>query len=326
MSERPPSLSVVAPCFNEQQVLPEFLRRMRAVCNGLECPYEIVLVDDGSRDATWPMIVAAAALDPRVLGVRLRRNHGHQLALSAGVAACTGQLILLIDADLQDPPELLPAMIASMRAEAADVVYGRRRHRNGETLFKRATAAAFYRVIGWLSDVEIPWDAGDFRLINRRVADLLTAMPEHHRFLRGMVAWIGGRQVPMLYDRDARHAGNTKFSLGRMLRFASDAITGFSRRPLQVATATGVLAALFSLCFGIYSMIAWLLGETVPGWTSLMAALGFISGLQFFMLGILGEYLGRLYEESRGRPLFLEADRAGRGLAATQKALADVIP
>jgi dolichol-phosphate mannosyltransferase len=192
-------------------------------------------------------------------------------------------------------------------------------------LFKRATAAAFYRFVGWLSDFEIPRDTGDFRLIDRRVADLLSAMPEHHRFLRGMVAWLGGRQVPIPYDRDARHAGKSKFSLGRMLRFASDAITGFSRRPLQIATGAGVLAALFSLCFGVYSLIGWALGATVPGWTSLMAALGFLSALQFFILGIIGEYLGRLYEESRRRPLFLEAERAGCGLALPQQTLSDAI-
>jgi dolichol-phosphate mannosyltransferase len=317
------ALSVVAPCYNEQSVLPEFLRRIRAVCDTLELPYEIVLVDDGSRDATWPIIASTAAADPRILGIRLRRNHGHQLALSAGLAASTGQLILLIDADLQDPPELLPAMIELMRAEAADVVYGQRRHRDGETLFKRVAAAAFYRFIRWLSDVDIPRDTGDFRLIDRRVADLLSAMPEPHRFLRGMVAWLGGRQVPILYDRDARHAGQTKYPLRRMLRFASDAITGFSRRPLQVATAIGAVAALFSLCFGIYSLGGWMLGETVPGWTSLTAALGFLSALQFFMLGIIGEYLGRLYEESRGRPLFLEAERVGSGLAATRQTFAE---
>src|SRR5581483_7721166 len=230
-----------APCYNEQQVLPEFLRRVRTVMERLGVHYEIVLVDDGSRDATWAVISAAAAEDPRILGIRLRRNHGHQIALSAALAATSGRWVLLIDADLQDPPELLPAMLELANSEGADVVYGQRRQRAGETLFKRTTASAFYRLIGWLSEIDIPRDTGDFRLISRQVADLLIAMPEHHRFLRGMVAWIGGRQVPMLYDRDARHAGQTKYPILKMLRFASDAITGFSRRPLQVATATGVL-------------------------------------------------------------------------------------
>ncbi len=309
------TLSVVAPCYNEQQVLPEFLRRMCSVVERLGFDCEIILVDDGSRDDTWAIIRAAALDHPHILGIRLRRNHGHQIALSAGLAATRGDWVLLIDADLQDPPELLPAMIALAHTAGADVVYGQRRERACETIFKRTTASAFYRLIGWLSEIDIPRDTGDFRLITRQVADLLTAMPEQHRFLRGMVAWIGGRQVPLLYDRDARHAGLTKYPVRKMLRFGSDAITGFSRRPLQVATATGVLAALFSLCLGGYSLVGWAFGQTVPGWTSVTGAIGFLSALQFVMLGIIGEYLGRLYEQSRGRPLYLEASRVGHGLA-----------
>lgn len=312
------NLSVVAPCFNEQEVLPAFLRRTKAVCEALKLPYEIILVDDGSRDNSWPIIAAAAAADPRVVGIRLRRNHGHQLALSAGIAGSAGALVLLIDADLQDPPELLPAMIERMQDEAADVVYGQRRQRAGETLFKRTSAAAFYRIIAWLSDIEIPRDTGDFRLITRQVADLLCRMPEHHRFIRGMIAWTGGRQVPFLYDRKERQAGTTKYPLRRMLRFAADAITGFSRRPLQVATGLGVLAGLSSILLAVYSLVGWIRGDNVPGWTSLISAIGFLSALQFFVLGVLGEYIGRLYEESRGRPLFLEAGRIGLGLLHRQ--------
>lgn len=312
-----PTLSIVAPCFNEEEVLPEFLRRVRAVAERVGFAYEIILVDDGSRDVTWSLIAATAASDPRVFGLRLRRNHGHQLALSAGLTLARGDLVLLIDADLQDPPELLPAMIDLLHSEGADVVYGQRRRRNGETAFKRGSAAAFYRLIGWLSDVDIPPDTGDFRLITRPVVDLLVQMSERNRFLRGMVAWVGGRQVPLLYDRDPRYAGQTKYPLFRMLSLASDAITGFSRRPLQIAMVTGLLAALFSMALALYSLIGWLLGATVVGWTSLMASIGFLSALQFLMLGIIGEYLGRLYEESRGRPLFLEASRVGRGLADT---------
>ena len=310
------SISVVAPCFNEEQVLPDFLRRLRAVVDRAGFAYEIVLVDDGSADGTWPVIDAAARDDPRILGIRLLRNHGHQAAVSAGLAAARGDLVLLIDADLQDPPELLPDMLELMQSTGADVVYGQRRERAGETLFKRGTASVFYRLIRWLSETDIPPDTGDFRLMTRRIANILVAMPEHHRFLRGMIAWIGGRQEPLLYDREARQAGTTKYPLRRMLRFASDAITGFSRRPLQLATATGLLAALFSLCFAAYSLFGWMLGVTVPGWSSLMAAIGFLSSLQFIMLGIIGEYLGRLYEQSRGRPLYLEDCRSGVGLAA----------
>jgi polyisoprenyl-phosphate glycosyltransferase len=314
---RPPdssSLSIVAPCFNEEHVLPKFLQRTKVVCNALDLPYEIVLVDDGSRDTTWQIIFEAAKADTHILGIRLRRNHGHQIALSSGLAAASGQLVVLIDADLQDPPELIPDMIDKLREANADVVYGQRRRRDGESVFKRATATVFYRMLGWLSETEIPRDTGDFRLITRSVADLLCRMPEHHRFLRGMVAWIGGRQVPLMYDRDPRYAGTTKYPLRRMIRFASDAITSFSRRPLQLATGVGGFAALISLCFGLYSLIGWWSGYVVPGWSSLMAALGFVSALQFLILGVLGEYVGRLCEESRARPLYLEWERSGQGI------------
>ena len=316
-----PTLSIVAPCFNEQQVLPDFLRRVAQVCTALSLRYEIVLVDDGSRDATWDIIVQAAMADARILGVRLRRNHGHQTALSAGLAASSGDLVLIIDADLQDPPELLPTMIDTMRSAGADVVYGQRRQRAGESAFKRITALVFYRMLSWLSDTPIPRNTGDFRLLSRPVVDLICNMREQHRFLRGMVAWIGGRQVPLVYDREPRQAGSTKYPIGRMMRFASDAITGFSRRPLQIATGVGVAAGFFSLCLGFYSVLGWCLGRAVPGWASVMAAVGFLSALQFVMLGIIGEYLGRLYEESRSRPLFLEWERTGHGLAAGHRVL-----
>src|SRR5436190_6137632 len=228
MTETRPQLSVVAPCLNEEGVLPEFLARMAAALDGLGGAAEIVVVDDGSRDGTWSVMTAAAARDRRIVAVRLMRNHGHQLALTAGLSLCRGERVLIIDADLQDPPELLPDMMALMDGvdgkAGADVVYGQRRQRDGESLFKRATAAAFYRLIGRMTDVEIPSDAGDFRLLTRRVLDLLIAMPERHRFIRGMVAWIGGKQVPLVYDRKARVAGESKYPLAKMVRFAADAI------------------------------------------------------------------------------------------------------
>lgn len=321
-----PSLSVVAPCFNEEEVLPEFIRRVQSVCDAIDCNYEIVLVDDGSKDRSWDIISAQANENPRIIGICLRRNYGHQLALSAGIAASTGALLLLIDADLQDPPEHLPAMIDMMKATNAEVVYGQRSQRAGETWFKRFSAMAFYRVIDWLSDIEIPKDTGDFRLITRRVADILSQMPEQHRFIRGMVAWIGGRQVAYVYDRMERHAGVTKYPLKRMLRFAADAITGFSRRPLQLATSLGVVAILISIVLATYSLISWALGDSVPGWTSLMSVTALLSSLQFFMLGVLGEYVGRLYEGSRARPLFLESARIGEGLRQMRPQLVDPSP
>ncbi len=311
MSELPhPALSVVAPCYNEQEVLPEFLRRIGAVLEKAAGVAEVVLVDDGSRDRTWDVMTAAAAADRRIVAVRLMRNHGHQLALTAGLSVCRGERILIIDADLQDPPELLPDMMALMD-QGADVVYGQRRQRDGESLFKRATAAGFYRLINRLTDVDIPADAGDFRLVTRRVLDLLLAMPERHRFIRGMVAWIGGRQVPLIYDRHARAAGESKYPLSKMIRFAADAITAFSVVPLMASMTIGWVMAAVGFGFFIYSMIGWLMHANLPGWTSIMAALGLLSGMQFLMLGIIGAYLGRLYDQSKGRPLFMIRDIVG---------------
>ncbi len=304
------AISVVAPCFNEQEVLPEFLRRVGAVLDAAGGTSEVVLVDDGSRDRTWEIMTAAAAADPRVVAVRLMRNHGHQLALTAGLSICRGERIMIIDADLQDPPELLPDMMAVMD-QGADVVYGQRRQRDGESLFKRATAAGFYRLINRLTDVDIPADAGDFRLVSRRVLDLLLAMPERHRFIRGMVAWIGGVQVPLVYDRHARAAGESKYPLSKMIRFAADAITAFSVVPLMASMTIGWIMALVGFGFFVYSMIGWFLHENLPGWTSIMAAMGLLGGMQFLMLGIIGAYLGRLYDQNKGRPLFMIRDIVG---------------
>lgn len=310
MTDARPALSVVAPCFNEEGALPEFMRRVAAVLDSVGDAAEVVLVDDGSRDNTWKVMTDAAAADRRVVAVRLMRNHGHQLALTAGLTVCRGERILIIDADLQDPPELLPAMMVLMD-EGADVVYGQRRIREGETLFKRVTAAAFYRLIGRMTDVDIPLDAGDFRLVTRPVLDILLAMPERHRFIRGMVAWIGGRQVAIPYDRRARAAGESKYPLGKMIRFAADAITAFSVVPLMASMTIGWIMAVVGFGFFVYSIVGWLLGHTLPGWTSLMAAIGLLGGMQFLMLGIIGAYLGRLYDQSKGRPLFMIGEIVG---------------
>jgi glycosyltransferase involved in cell wall biosynthesis len=306
------ALSVVAPCFNEEGVLPEFLQRVGLVLDGVGSTAEIGLVDDGSRDGTWRLMTDAAARDDRIVAVRLMRNHGHQLALTAGLSVCRGERILIIDADLQDPPELLPEMMKLMD-EGADVVYGQRRQREGETLFKRATAAAFYRLIGRMTDVEIPLDAGDFRLLTKRVLDILLAMPERHRFVRGMVAWIGGRQVPIAYDRKPRAAGESKYPLAKMVRFAADAITAFSVVPLMASMTIGWVMAAVGFTFFVYSIVGWMLGLNLPGWTSLMAAVGLLGGMQFLMLGIIGAYLGRLYDQSKARPLFMIRDIVGGG-------------
>jgi len=314
-----PAISIVAPCYNEEAVLPEFVARVGAVLDGLghrnaagaAGTAEIVLIDDGSRDGTWAAMTEAAQRDPRVVGVQLMRNHGHQLALTAGLSVCRGERVLIIDADLQDPPELLPEMLALMDQQKADVVYAQRRKRDGETLFKRFTASAFYRLIGRMTDVAIPPDTGDFRLITRRVLDLLLAMPERHRFIRGMVAWIGGRQVAFAYDRKPRAAGETKYPLRRMIRFAADAITGFSVVPLMASMTIGWVMAGVGFLFALYSVIGWMSGHVLPGWTSLSAAIGILGGMQFLMLGVIGAYLGRLYDQSKNRPLFMIRDIVG---------------
>ena len=303
-----PSLSVVVPCYNEEESIGELHRRVSAVCRDVAGDdHEIVLINDGSRDATWTLIEQLIAQDGHVVGVDLSRNHGHQLALSAGLSVCRGDRILIIDADLQDPPELLPDMMALMDG-GADVVYGQRRVRHGETRFKTASAALFYRVLDRLVDTRIPVDTGDFRLMSRRALDQLLAMPERHRFIRGMVSWIGFRQEPLLYDRQERFAGETKYPLSKMLRFAMDAITSFSTRPLQFASVLGIVFGLSGVLGMIYALASWVAGNTVPGWTSVIIIVLILGSVQLFVLGIFGEYLGRMYMEAKRRPLFVIAD------------------
>jgi glycosyltransferase involved in cell wall biosynthesis len=308
------TLSVVAPCFNEADSLPEFYRRVReACCSTPSKSYEIVLVDDGSRDATWAIMSGMARLDPNVVAIKLSRNHGHQLALTAGLHYCRGERVLIIDADLQDPPELLPAMLKLMDESRAEVVYGKRRSRAGETRLKIFTAARFYLLLQRLTDVPIPEDSGDFRLMSRRAVDVLNDMPEHYRFIRGMVSWIGMKQLPFVYDRSARFAGQTKYPISKMIRFAIDAITGFSIVPLRVASFLGVSVGLVGLLLLTYTLGSWAFGRVVEGWTSLSSIFLIVSSAQLLVLGCIGEYLGRLYVESKHRPLFVVEDTISTG-------------
>ncbi|MSP02352.1 MAG: glycosyltransferase [Acetobacteraceae bacterium] len=297
-------LSVVAPCFNESANLGEFHRRVSAVCAGLGS-WELILVNDGSTDTTLAGIQDLVRRDPHVVGINLARNYGHQIALTAGLRHCTGEYILILDADLQDPPELLDDMLRLMDDQDADVVYGQRRGRTGETWFKTKTASLFYRLMRRLVDIEIPLDTGDFRLMNQRTAAVLNNMPEQHRFIRGMVSWIGLRQVPLLYDRDSRHAGETHYPLHRMIRLALDAITGFSVLPLRLASMTGTAIGGVGLLLLVYTLVGWMTGRVVEGWTSLMTLMLILGGAQLLLLGVFGEYLGRLYMESKRRPLFV---------------------
>jgi dolichol-phosphate mannosyltransferase len=244
--------------------------------------------------------------------VNLSRNHGHQLALTAGLDLCRGDTILIIDADLQDPPELLKPMLKTMEEQKADVVYGVRKSRAGETAFKRATAHGFYRLLSRATEVHIPLDAGDFRLMSRRALDALLAMPEQARFIRGMVAWIGFRQVPFAYDRHERFAGETKYPFKKMMRFAFDALTGFSSAPLKLASHAGLLLSAGSLLIVIYIAWAWLSGQSIQGWTSLMLVVVVLGAVQMFVLALMGEYIGRLYNEAKRRPLYIVQEVAGR--------------
>jgi polyisoprenyl-phosphate glycosyltransferase len=306
------ALSVVIPCFNEEACLPEMYRRLTLSARAaVGEDYELVLVNDGSRDRTWPVIWQLADTDDHVLGVNLSRNHGHQLALTAGLDLCRGRKVLIIDADLQDPPELLPAMLEAMRDQDADVVYGVRRSRAGETAFKRATAHGFYRLLSRATEIDIPLDTGDFRLMSRRALEALLAMPEQSRFIRGMVAWIGFRQVPFAYDRDQRFAGETKYPFRKMLRFALDALTGFSSAPLKLASHAGLALSVGSLLIIAYIAYAWVAGRNIQGWTSLMLVVVVLGAVQMFVLALMGEYIGRLYNEVKGRPLYIVQELAG---------------
>jgi dolichol-phosphate mannosyltransferase len=308
------ALSIVVPCYNEKACLEALHERLGAAARSAAGEdYEIVLVNDGSRDGSWPIMQRIAADDRHVIAVNLSRNHGHQLALTAGLDLCRGDTILIIDADLQDPPELLPDMLSAMRSEGADVVYGVRKSRAGETAFKRATAHGFYRLLSRATEVDIPLDAGDFRLMSRRALDALLAMPEQARFIRGMVAWIGFRQVPFPYDRQQRFAGETKYPLRKMMRFAFDALTGFSSAPLKLASHAGLLLSIGSLLLIFYIAYAWASGQNIQGWTSLMLVVVVLGAVQMFVLALMGEYIGRLYNEAKRRPLYIIQEVAGGG-------------
>jgi glycosyltransferase involved in cell wall biosynthesis len=306
------ALSIVIPCFNEEACLPVLHERVSAAARAAAGEdYELVLINDGSRDASWSVMQRLAARDPRLVAINLSRNHGHQLALTAGLDLCRGERVLIIDADLQDPPELLSAMAESMRESGADVVYGVRKSRAGETAFKRATAHGFYRLLSRATEVDIPLDAGDFRLMSRRALDALLAMPEQARFIRGMVAWIGFKQVPFAYDRDQRFAGETKYPFSKMVRFAFDALTGFSSAPLKLASHAGLALSAGSVLLILYIAYAWLTGQSIQGWTSLMVVVVVLGAVQMFVLALMGEYIGRLYNESKRRPLYIVEEIAG---------------
>jgi dolichol-phosphate mannosyltransferase len=303
-----PELTILVPCYRDATGLEELHRRLTEVCRGLVANYEILLVEDRSPDETWSVIRRIAGEDSHVRGIRLSRNHGHQLAVTAGLFHAAGERVLIIDSDLQDPPELLPEMMRLMD-EGADNVYGQRLSRKGVPTWKKACYHTYYRILSALSGCKIPEDTGDFRLISRRVVDLVNEMPEHHRFLRGMISWLGFNQVALQYHRDARFSGESGYTITKLIRIAVDGITSFSIQPLRLATMLGFFFAVLCTIGIAYTVISHLIwGTVVAGWTSLMALVMLIASLQFFVLGMIGEYIGRIFIEQKKRPLYIIDD------------------
>jgi polyisoprenyl-phosphate glycosyltransferase len=309
-------LSVVVPCFNEAAVIDETHRRLTGALESLpKLEYEIIYVDDGSQDATPGLLRDIQQRDQCAHVVVLSRNFGHQVAVTAGIEHARGDAIVLIDADLQDPPEVIADMVARWR-EGFDVAYGVRTDRAGESAFKLMTAKAFYRLINRMTETNIPRDTGDFRLMDRKVVDALQAMPERDRFIRGMVSWTGFRQIAVPYRRAPRFAGTTKYPISKMLRFALDAIASFSAKPLTLATYAGFFASALALCGIGYALAMRLFTDNwVTGWTALFIAVLLLGGVQMISLGIVGEYVGRIYGEAKRRPLYLVQERLGFGEA-----------
>jgi len=302
-----PVLSVVVPMYDEEAVLPLFAERVRPVLDALGEPYEVVAVDDGSRDATPVLLLKEQRDWPQLRVVRLRANAGHQAALSAGLARARGAWIATLDADLQDPPETIPMMLAAARDRDVDVVYGVRTDRSTDSTFKRVTARGYYRMMGRLMSTTVSADAGDFRLMSRATVDAVNSLPDHHRVLRLVVPTLAFPSTEVSYRREARAAGTTKYPLSRMLRLTVDSLTGFSTAPLRLATWFGLGGALITALLLAYAVVAWLSGRTVAGWTSTMVAVAAVGAVQLLCLGLLGEYVGRLYTQMQGRPSYFVA-------------------
>jgi glycosyltransferase involved in cell wall biosynthesis len=322
-----PTLSLVIPIFNEEQVIPELDRRLREVLGALQASidsWEVVFVNDGSSDRSFEQLKALAVPEPRYKVISFARNFGHQMAITAGMDRAEGEAVVIMDADLQDPPEVVNEMIQRWR-DGFDVVYGVRRKRHGETVFKKLTAAIYYRVLrSMLGGISIPADAGDFRLLGRPVVLAMRALRERHRFVRGMVSWVGFRQTAVVYDRPSRFAGETKYPLKKMVRFAIDGITSFSVVPLRFATWLGVLSGVLAFLTAAWSVYTkFFAAGVVQGWTAIMivVALGFSA--QLIMTGVLGEYVGRIYEEIKRRPLYITAEEINLGAPPAERTPGD---
>ncbi len=307
-------LSVVAPCLNEEDGLEEFYLRLKAAIRdaGISS-YEVILVDDGSKDRTWDIIRLISKRDKSIRGIKLSRNFGHQAALTAGLNQSLGEYIFIIDSDLQDPPELLMPMLEKMK-EGYDVVYGQRKRRSGETFFKLLSASMFYRFLSVMADISIPQDTGDFRLMGRKVLNAYKEISESQRFTRGLISWLGFRQTALPYDRHARFAGSTKYPLMKMINFSLDAVTGFSLKPLRMIMLLGLITSGLSFLAFTYSIYQWVFLNTVPGWASLMTVICLIGCVQIICLGVVGEYVGRTFTETKKRPLYLIEEKADQDI------------
>jgi polyisoprenyl-phosphate glycosyltransferase len=303
-----PTYSLVVPAYNEEGVIAELAAHLTEVMDALDGDAETILVDDGSRDRTYELMVEAAREEPRLRLIRLSRNFGHQIALTAGVDVAAGDAVIVLDADLQDPPEVVLELAARWR-EGYDVVYAVREARVGETRFKRATASAFYRGFNRISEVQVPLDVGDFRLVDRRALDVFSQMRESNRFVRGMFSWIGLRQTGVAYTRQERFAGETKYPLRKMLRFAATGVISFSAAPLRAALNLGFFVSFLAFAYGIWSVIVKVTGfYEVPGWTSIVVVTTFIGGIQLIVLGVIGEYIGDIHAEVKRRPLYVVSE------------------
>ncbi|WP_448562588.1 glycosyltransferase family 2 protein [Trichothermofontia sp.] len=311
LSPSDPELSIVIPFYNEEQNVDYLFQRLEAILIKIGLPYELICVNDGSRDRTLEKLIEHHRRNSCIKVINFSRNFGKEIALTAGIDFSSGAAVIPIDADLQDPPELIEALLEKWR-EGFDVVYATRRTRQGETWFKRLTANAFYRVIGQMTAIAIPRDTGDFRLLDRRVVAALKQLPERTRFMKGLFAWVGFKQTAIYYDRDQRYKGNTKWDYWRLWNFAVDGITSFSLAPLKIWSYIGILLSFIAFGYAFFLALRTLIfGVDVPGYASLMVALLFLGGIQLVTLGIIGEYLGRVYEEVKGRPLYLVRDVYG---------------
>ncbi|PKA14898.1 glycosyltransferase family 2 protein [Leptospira haakeii] len=312
MPAKPPLLSLVIPVYNEEKTIPELVKRLRGLLTILKEKHhfgkedtEILFVNDGSRDGTFDVLKKFCEREPGFFLLNLSRNYGHQLAITAGIDTARGETVAVMDGDLQDPPEFVADLYAKM-SEGYDVVYARRKKREGESFFKLITAHVFYRILKKLTRFEIPIDTGDFRIMSRRVTNVLVSMKEQHRYIRGLIAWIGFRQTGLEYDRDERFDGETKFSVSKMLKFALDGITSFSSAPLKFSSYLGFTSAFFGALYTIYILYLKLFTDnTIQGWTSVMIVALVLGGIQLIALGMIGEYLSRVHDQSKNRPLYV---------------------